>query len=368
MLLTIVVFVLILGLLVYVHEFGHFITARMMKMKVEEFGFGFPPRLLKLFEKNGTTYTLNWIPIGGFVKIKGESGEQADDEDSFAHKKIWQRLVVLVAGVSMNVILAWLLLSIGFGIGLPQVVDENNQAAYSNPQIQVISVEEGSAAAAAGLKMGDTIKSLDGLSFSKIKDFQEYVFANPDREIKVEVVRGKDDFTVSVEPTKMKDSETEVLGVGLVRTAIVSYPWYQALWQGAKSTVFTIIGTLMAFGAIIKNWLISGESAAQIAGPIGIAVMTGQVVNLGFIYVLQFAALLSINLAIINILPLPALDGGRVLFLFIEKIRRRPVSEKIEAVVHNIGFFLLMLLLLVVTFKDIGRLGGGILNWLKNLF
>jgi len=368
MLLTIVAFVIILGLLVFVHEFGHFITARLMKMKVEEFGFGFPPRLVKLFTRKGTEYTLNWIPIGGFVKIKGESGEFAEEEDSFAFKKPWKRLIVLVAGVTMNVVLAWMLLAIGFGIGLPQVIEEGEQAHYQNPQIQVISLEKGSAAESAGIKVGDAIISLDSQAYVSIDDVQEYIKVNSDRQIAVEILRGKDTISFSVEPAPIDETGEEVLGVGLVRTAIVSYPWYEALWQGAKATVYTTIGTVMAFATIIKNWVTGAGSGAQISGPVGIAVMTGQVVHLGFIYVLQFAALLSINLAIINILPIPALDGGRVLFLLIEKIRRKPVSQKLEAVIHNIGFLLLMLLLVVITFKDIGRFSSNILHWFKNLF
>jgi len=170
-----------------------------------------------------------------------------------------------------------------------------------------------------------------------------------------------------ITPKILPDIERPVMGVGLVKTGTISYPWYQSVWEGAKATVFSTMNILFAFGNMIKNLFVTGSLGADVAGPVGIAVLTGQVVNLGFIYILQFAALLSINLAIINILPFPALDGGRVVFLLIEKLLRRPVDQKVEAVVHNLGFALLMLLVVVITFRDIGRFTP-LWEGIKNLF
>ncbi len=367
MFLTVVIFIVILSILVFVHELGHFFTAKKFGMGVEEFGFGFPPRVLKMFSKNGTDYTLNWIPLGGFVKIKGESGENAEDEDSFAHKKIWKRFIVLVAGVSMNMILAWVLLSFGFGIGTPHVIDEAEAVNYPDSKIEVLSVIENSPAAGAGIAIGDQIIGVDGIGVFSIDEFQKYILENSDREITVEVKRSDEYLEYKLKPIFEPEIDRPAIGVGLVRTAVISYPWYESIWQGAKATVFTTARIFSAFGGMIKNLFTSGSLGADVAGPVGIAVMTGQVVNLGFIYVLQFAALLSINLAIINILPFPALDGGRVLFLIIEKIIRRPVNQKLEAIVHNTGFMLLMLLILVVTFRDIGKFSENILNVFKKI-
>lgn len=368
MFLTIIIFILILGVLVLVHELGHFFTARKFGMKVEEFGLGFPPKAFTMFRKNGTDYTLNWIPIGGFVKIKGESGENADEEDSFAHKKAWQRFIVLVAGVSMNIIFAWLLLSIGFGIGLPQVVDDESAGQIKDTSILILSVEENSPAFTAGVLIGDKVMSLNGNEFTNIDDFQRFINVSRDDPINLQVSRGNETRDFAIIPEYNDQEDRLILGVGLVKTGIISYPWYEAVWQGGKATIFTTIEIVRTFGMIMKNLFTTGHLGADIAGPVGIAVITGQVVNLGFIYVLQFAALLSINLAIINILPFPALDGGRVLFLGIEKIIRRPVNQKVEAIIHNLGFIFLMILIVLVTFRDIGRFGQNFLDTIKNIF
>jgi regulator of sigma E protease len=365
--LSVIIFIVILSLLVFVHEFGHFSMAKKFGMKVDEFGFGFPPRAKKLFEKNGTLYTLNWLPLGGFVKIKGESGDSREDADSFAHKKVWKRFMVLIAGVSKNFVLAWLLLTIGFVIGLPQVVDNTNTVFVKDPVIQVVSVEKDSPAGIAGLEVGDIIQNVNSQEFFEITELQNYIASQEDRVVVLNVKRGQEVIQKDITPKILPDIDRPVMGVGLVKTGIISFPWYQSIWEGAKATVFSTLNILFAFGSMIKNLFVTGSLGADIAGPVGIAVLTGQVVNLGFIYILQFAALLSINLAIINILPFPALDGGRVVFLLLEKVLRRPVDQKIEAVVHNIGFALLMLLVVVITFRDIGRFTP-LWEGIKNLF
>lgn len=352
---SIFVFIVILALLVFVHELGHFATAKRFRMKVEEFGFGFPPRAKKLFEKNGTLYTLNWLPLGGFVKIKGESGDYRNEQDSFASKKIWQRLIVLVAGVTMNIVLAWVLFTIGYTVGLPQVVDNANAKYVRDQKIQIISVEPNSPAQEVNLNVGDIILTIDEKKFDDISLIQNYINEKAEQTVFLNIKRGNDIIEQEIIPQKINDSDRAIMGVALIKTGIISYPWYQSLWEGFKTTIFTTWQIILAFGNMLKNLFISGSLGADIAGPVGIAVLTGQIVNLGFIYILQFAALLSINLAIINILPIPALDGGRVLFLALEKILRRPINQKIEAIIHNIGFMLLMLLVLIVTFRDIGR-------------
>jgi regulator of sigma E protease len=157
------------------------------------------------------------------------------------------------------------------------------------------------------------------------------------------------------------------IGVGLVETATVRYPWYLAIWMGIKMTFIWIYAIIFAFISIFKNLIIGAPIGVELAGPVGIAVMTGQAAKMGFVYILQFTALLSINLAIINILPFPALDGGRILFLVIEKIRRKSVKQEWENLAHNIGFILLMILVLAVTYKDVVRYGGKILGALKNV-
>lgn len=353
MLLTIIVFVLILGLLVFVHELGHFVAARKNGVKVEEFGFGFPPRIFGI-KRGETIYSLNWIPLGGFVKIKGEAGENQEDEDSFAHKKIWQRALILASGVFMNFILAAVLLSVGFMIGLPQVINgENGSARIRDAKVQIVQVLEGTPAAGAELKPGDAILSIDGQEILDVTAMQDYLGGKIDVPVKIVFERDNAQFEKEIKPVFLVETGRGGIGVGLLKSGIVSYPWYLALWKGAEAAVYFTGEVVVAFYELIKNLIVTQKVSVDLSGPVGIAVLTGEVARMGFVYLLQFTALLSVNLAVINFLPFPALDGGRILFLVIEKIRRKPVSQKIENLVHNVGFALLMLLILLVTFRDV---------------
>ncbi|MFA4937269.1 MAG: RIP metalloprotease RseP [Patescibacteria group bacterium] len=368
MLLTIIVFIAILAVLVLAHEAGHFYTARKLGVQVEEFGFGFPPRLLRIKRKN-TTYSINLLPLGGFVKLKGENGEGKQDSDSFAAQKAWKRTVILVAGVSMNVVLCFVLLSIGFTSGLPTIIDQGNLAQAKNVKVQIFGVLPESPAAQANIQVGDTILSLDGNQIDSLEQVQNYIADRENIPITIIVDQGKSEISKQVTPKILPESSGKAaMGVTLVQTGIISYPWYESLWMGAKTTGYLIYDTVAGFIMIIKNLISEHQAGVEVAGPVGIAVLTGQVVSLGWIYVLQFAALLSVNLAIINILPIPALDGGRILFVIIEKIRRKANSEKIEALVHQIGFMFLMLLIVVVTYKDLMRFGDKILSAINQLW
>lgn len=353
MFLTIIVFVLILGLLVFVHELGHFVAARKNGVKVEEFGFGFPPRIFGI-KKGETIYSINWIPLGGFVKIKGEDGENKEDEDSFSHKKIWRRAVILAAGVFMNFVLAAVLLSIGFMVGLPQVINgENGYAKVRDARVQVVQILEGTPAAGADVLVGDTILEIDGRKVEDVEEMQNYLAGKIDAPVKFLLERESQKIDKEMSPTFLIETGRGGIGVGLLKTGIVSYPWYLSLWKGAESAVLFTGEVAVAFYELIKNLIVTQKVSVDLSGPVGIAVLTGQVARMGIIYLLQFTALLSVNLAVINFLPFPALDGGRLLFLLIEKIRRKPVSQKIENLVHNIGFGLLMLLVLLVTYRDV---------------
>lgn len=365
MLLTVVVFVLVLGVLIFVHEFGHFIIAKREGLKVDEFGFGFPPRLLGI-KKGETTYSINLIPIGGFVRILGEQGENPEDPKSFASKSPGIRAKIVGMGVVMNFLLAAFLLIIGFKVGLPTVVSDEEKD-LKNIKVQIMAVEKNSPAEAADFRIWDEIVFLDGNKVEKIKDVQDYIEKNKGKEIILTIKRGKDFLKKKVIPRENPPQGQGPLGVGLVRTGIISHPLYQAIWMGIKATVTMIVVIVVAFFNIIKELVTAGSITAEIAGPVGIAVITGQVAKMGWIYILNFTAILSINLGIINALPFPALDGGRLLFLLIEKIRGRKVDPKIENIIHTIGFILLILLIVLVTYRDIMKFGGRILKSLKSL-
>jgi len=382
---TIIIFILVLSVLVFAHELGHFVTAKRLGVRADEFGFGFPPRAFGFYKNKfgkwrkvlgkrtyeslensstdkevpkpgATIYSVNWLPLGGFVKIKGENDNGDHDPDSFASKKIWQRLVILSAGVIMNVVLAWFLFSIGYLIGMPQSTSElGKRARVSEAMVAIIDVRAGSPAEEAGLKTGDFIRSVNGQLVAFEQDVQDLISPLVGEELSLLVSRGQEEVSVMVIPEEAEDGRG-VIGVGIMAAGTVSYPLFPALIEGAKTTCWMLKEILFAFGGLIKN-LVSGEAVGQeFAGPVGIANITGQAARLGFVYLLQFTALLSLNLAIINILPFPALDGGRILFLLVEKVKGKPVRRDIEAVVHNIGFLLLIALIIFVTYKDIAKL------------
>lgn len=366
---TILLFLVVLSVLVLAHEFGHFITALKSGCKVEEFGIGFPPKAFSI-KRNGIEYSVNWIPIGGFVKIKGESGEHQDDPDSFASKPAWQRLIILLAGVFMNFVLAAVLLSVGFIIGLPSAVDDGLPAGakVSDSAVRVVELVADSPADEAGLLVGDTIVSIDGMVFEEAELARNYLAEQGAVEVSLMVEREGQEFAIAVTPEYLDEAERDALGVGLLTTGFVSFPLHLAVWHGIETTVYYTGAITVALFEILKNLFMGKGLAMDISGPVGIAVFTGQMARLGLVYLIQFTAVLSINLAIINAFPFPALDGGRVLFLIIEKLRRKPVSERIEGIIHNSGFLFLMLLILLITFRDFIKFGDQIWGAITGVF
>ncbi len=356
MLITILIFLGVLGLLILAHEFGHFLAAKKFKMHVEEFGFFYPPRLWK-FRKGETTYSLNLIPVGGYVKIQGEDGEKRGEAASFGAKPAWQRAVTLAAGVGMNFVLAFLIIAIGYMVGLPSVVEQDTQGKIRDPKIQIVEVAENSPAHAVGLEVGDTIIRVNGEPVTETQEVIQAIEANRGQETIFEIERSREIITAKAVPRLEPPSGEGPMGIGLTKTAIVSYPVARALAEGFLDTLYAVKLITFALGKIIADAVVTGKVSPDLSGPVGVAVMTGRVARLGFVYVLQFTAILSINLMIVNILPLPALDGGRLLFLAIESIRRRPLNQKIEQWANTVGFALVIGLLVLVTFRDVFRFG-----------
>ncbi len=386
MLLTIIIFVLVLSVLVFVHELGHFYTACRFGVKAEEFGLGFPPRFIGWYKnragrwrrvvgdrsveslensqdeglrpgKNRTIYSLNVLPIGGFVKIKGENGEGKDEPDSFGYQKIWKRIIILSAGVIMNVLLAWLLLSVGYVVGLPQATEmTGSHARISESQVNIVEVLSGSPAEQAGLKAGDAVLSVGAVEVGTEQELQDSIAAAVGQITELRIKRSGEEVSLSVTPETAAEGERATIGVAIFSSGLVSYPVRYAFWEGAKTTVWLTGEIGRAFGGLFRQ-IFSGQNVSdQFAGPVGIATITGQAARLGFSYLLQFAALLSLNLAVLNIFPFPALDGGRILFLLIEKIKGRPVRKEVEAFIHNAGFLFLIALVIFITYKDIIKL------------
>lgn len=351
-LLTIITFILILAVLVLAHEFGHFIVAKKSGMEVEEFGFGFPPRLWGR-RKGGTLYSINLIPIGGFVKIVGENNDSESNPKSFINKSFLARFGTLIAGVVMNFILAWVLFAVGFGIGLPTVVQQGEQlpahAQLHSEKITVLQVVKDSPAAASGLREGDSIAALDGNHFSNIQDLIAYIHSHIGKSVAVQLQRGSEQLNVEVYARPNAPADQGAMGIALGEVGRLSFPWYLTPVVGFKATIQVIQQTAVGFYEIFAH----GKGVADLGGPVKIASLTGQAAQLGIVYVLQFAAFLSVNLGILNIIPFPALDGGRILFLVIEKVRGKRNNEVVERWFNTIGFALLILLILFVTVKDV---------------
>ncbi len=354
---TVLIFFIVLGILVLVHEFGHFYVAKKAGMRVDEFGFGFPPRIFGI-KKGETVYSINWIPFGGFVKVYGEQGEGENDPRSFASNSAGSRAKVLVAGVVMNLLLAAFLLGLGNFLGL-RIGLLDGDAGARDIKIQIINVSQDSPAQAAGLNPLDEIirleKGVEVVSVGEVEEVQTFVKRYAGQEIFVVIGRNGGELKLNLVPRKDPPPGQGELGISLVKTGVVSYPWYEAAWRGVRDTGIMTANIAVALAIFFKNLFVDSSQIADVSGPVGIAVLTGQAAGLGFNYLLQFVALLSINLAVLNIMPFPALDGGRLLFIGIEKVKGSPVSKKIENLVNAAGFALLLALMIWITVKDVAK-------------
>jgi regulator of sigma E protease len=378
---TILLFIIILGLLVFVHELGHFVAARYFGVKAEEFGFGFPPRMFgfvyddtkkryryvrgkESVESPHTVYSLNWLPLGGFVRIKGEDGNETD-ADSFTAQSAWKRVTMLIAGVAMNFVAAIVLFGIVFSLGVRQPVAPEMATNYSDTQIQILQVVRDSSAQAIGLEPGDRLMSINGQSVTKIEEVRDILNGARGENITFAIERLGEPKVLRGEFTD--SSEDAKFGIAYSHTATVKYSPAESVKEGIITTWHVTIAILVAFGQLIGGLFSDSKaSGVDLTGPVGIVYITKQMSELGLVYILQFAALLSVNLAIINALPIPALDGGRILFIIIEKIKRSPVRRSTEGMIHQIGFLLLIFLMVFITTRDI--LKFELLQKITNLF
>jgi len=343
---TLIAFAGILAVLILVHEVGHFIAARLSKVRVEELGLGFPPRLLS-FKKGETVYSLNLIPLGGFCRMAGENDPSVPG--SLAGKSVKARLFVLGAGPIMNALLPLLLFSIAFMI--PTHVDVGD--------VTVTEVAPGSPAEAAGILPGDIVLELEGHEVENIRDYSYYTHLNLGGEITLLLDRGGTQETTSLKPRWDPPEGEGATGVTLELANITTVSESSPFWRAIPKAGIQSWETLILFKNEVER-LIIAEETPEVTGPVGIAQLTGEVAEGGFGLLLQFAAFISINLAIINLLPIPALDGGRILFVGIEGIRRgKKIPPKREAMIHLIGFAVIISILIAVSYNDILRLIRG---------
>jgi len=350
MLITLVSFFLILIVLILAHELGHFFTAKLSKVRVEEFGIFLPPRIIS-FKKGETVYSLNAIPLGGFNKLAGE--EDPKVPGSLAAKSIPTRLLVLSAGSIMNIILPVLLLSVAYLIPHLEAVKNINK---DNGQVYVMEVVANSPSAKAGIKVNDIILSANGEPVLNVGDYESIVTANFGKEITV-TIKHPDASTSEVKLTPQANAPANQGATGVALTTAVrkTEPFWKAIPDGAVEYWNMILVFKDGIVGMIK-----GSVPVSFTGPVGLAQMTGEIVKTGFANLLSFAAIISLNLGILNIFPIPAMDGGRIVFVLLEWVRRgKRVSPKTEAMVHSIGFILLMIVFVVISYHDIVRIISG---------
>ena len=364
----VLIFLIILSVLVFVHEMGHFLVAKATGVKVEEFGFGYPPRAVKLFRKWDTDFTLNWIPFGGFVKIAGENYLEEKKEDETLKyfteaNKIWQ-ICILAAGVTFNILLAWVLFASTFIIGTPYPADGEYANKIHAPVVMISSVVPEYPAAKAGIKPGDVIQEVerDGLKAEAVageelttEAVSEFIGSSAD-PVSFTVKRGEEEKTFTVTPTKNAEGDRLIVGIGMDRVGILKLGIIDALVEGARNTRDIFLATVSGMWHLLSDSAKGNGDLSQVAGPVGIVGLVKDATLLGFVYLLSFTAFISINLAVVNLIPFPALDGGRILMVIIEAIKRSPVNPKIYNALNIVGFVLLIGLMVVITFNDILRL------------
>lgn len=363
-------------ILMIIHEFGHFIIAKKFGVKVEEFGIGYPPRLFgKKFGE--TIYSINLLPLGAFVRIYGEEGG-VENYRSFSNLKIWKRVLIVIGGVAAFWIAAMIIFSVVFALGAEIPIGDSDIKELTDSQVRVISVSSGSPAEISGLIPGDILLKAESRGYEslpagrqvqagpetvdivKIKDFQDFTERRAGGEIIITVQRGSEILQLPLSPRVSPPVGQGPVGVNLGRmaTLIEKYPWYTAPLQGIRYTWQITFESLKGIYLVFSN-LLTGKGApegASFAGPLGITVFLANAASYGAGFFLYFIGLISVFVAIFNLFPIPALDGGKLIFLAIEKIKGKPVSVKVEQSITVTFFLILIALSIFITVKfDIPR-------------
>lgn len=364
---SILLFLVVLFVLILVHEWGHFIVAKKTGMRVDEFGIGFPPKLFGV-RKGETEYTLNALPIGGFVRIWGENYEDALTEEetaernparAFSARPRWAQALVLIAGVTMNILFAWFLFSLTFMIGVPTAVEES----VASPEAELYIASVLPDAPAAELTPGAVVTAV---TYGEMRiesptptEFSDLVSTAAGEAIVVETRFNDESDTITVTPSQNiipSDPDRYAVGASLSLVETQQRPFHEAIIDGFVATVDGLVAITVGLWTLISQSFVGDADYSQVAGPVGIVGMVGDAASFGFTALLTFTAIISLNLAIINLLPFPALDGGRLVFVAIEAVTRRQIPPEWAGRVNLIGFAILMLLMIAVTYNDITRL------------
>lgn len=355
MMLTIILFIVVLGVLVLVHEAGHALAARVIGCRVEEFGVGFPPRLVSR-RIGETVYSLNMIPLGGFVRITGEDDGETHDSRSFAGKPRSGRIAVLLAGVMMNIVLAIVLFTLIAGIGAPIPAEGTPEnLPLTERRIEIIEVSENPVLQMAGVRPGDLIRRIGEKTPSSAAEAADAIRGFVGTELQLLLERDGGSQTVMLKfPTPHVPGE--FVGLSLLDIATYRVPWSAAPREGLRATARTVGATAQGLASLFKKAVRERELPKDVAGPVGIASLVGVVGRQGTLPLMELTAVLSVNLALMNALPMPALDGGRILFVLLEVMGVRHLRGRPERLAHTIGFAILLALITLITIGDIRKL------------
>ncbi|TSC85682.1 MAG: regulator of sigma E protease [Parcubacteria group bacterium Gr01-1014_8] len=357
---------LVIGILVFlivVHEFGHFAAAKIFRVRVEEFGVGYPPRAFLIVKFGDTEYTLNWIPFGGFVRLYGESEAAPKVRGSFIGSPRYVQALILVAGVLMNAVAAWVLFAGALYVGIPHAVPSDAKA--ENVRLLVSTVVDGSPAAASEIRQGDEIMSItDEKGKSPALNPEavvEFVGGRGGEALEITYLRGLEKKTVIVHPAHAvlsKEANRPALGVGLVMVTSDPVPAWEALKQSLPITADKLWSVFQGLGGMITNAFRGASVLEGVVGPVGLVGVVGNAAQHGFGSVLILAGFISLNLAVVNLLPVPALDGGRLVLLGVEALMQRNAPKLAVHLLNTLGVGLIIVLMVAVTYNDIVRLVG----------
>ncbi len=366
-----IIFLLFFNLIILGHELGHFFAAKKSNVKVEEFGLGFPPRIFGFYKENGkfkfvfgpkqiktesTIYSLNLLPFGGFNKIFGEDSN-IKEKGSFSEAKFLNKLLIISAGVLANIFLAWIAFTSAYLVGRP-ISSYNKNLNLKNVKVEIIDISPHSPASKS-LQIGDNIlaiKLTNQSNWQQIKtskDLSNFVDKYKGNRFVLKIEREKKIITKTVDSRKNPPPGQGAIGIALANVGIRKLSLLKACWQAAKDLYYTAIFIIIFLIELIKHLILTGKTMGDIGGPVKIVVFGSQMAKLSFGYLISFIGMLSLDLAILNFLPFPALDGGRAVLLIIEKLRKKPIPEKIERSINTIGFATLFLLMIIITIKDI---------------
>ncbi|MFC1595042.1 RIP metalloprotease [Patescibacteria group bacterium] len=367
----IVLFIIALAFLILAHEFGHFWSAKKSGVRVDEFGIGYPPRIFGV-KRGETLYSINALPFGGFVKIYGEDGEETGP-GSFFSKSIAKRSIIISAGVIANIIVAFILFSFILWFGFPILLNADGSipdaistagvfgATIDDQNVEIAGVSENSPAQLSGLQARDVVIGMsynnEHITISNSDDIKQFVSSHISNEITIEFLRDDAKQNAVVIPRANPPEGEGAIGIYMGDYGTIRIPWYAAPIAGLELTIKYTIAVIKALGQLIGSFIWDIEKpAGEVRGPVGIVSLALEFGRAGVSQFLGFIASLSMSLAIINILPIPALDGGRLFFLLVEKIKGSPVNPRISYIAHSAGFLILIALLLLVTWRDIARL------------